>query len=224
MRSVRLRLKESRDHGYSLTERLLSMMIFSILMALIFGLFITMTYQASDNLGRTRAVEQARLGLSQIDRQVRSGNLILNPAAEGLAVSGVEPHYSLRILTQEGGAEKCVQWRVFDQNSDGFSNLEFRSWDPGPVNVEGWSVVAQNLVGPEPETIEADDPESWPPFWVDDSSGGSTDAQSIQITLRMLDPKADADSKPIPLTSTVTGRNTVFGGYGSNYCSPVPSP
>lgn len=97
------------DQGFSLVELLVSMTIFSVLMALIFSLFITMLNQSSDNLARTRSVEQARLGISQIDRQVRSGNVILDPANDGLTEAGVPPYYSLRVYTQENGDDKCAQ-------------------------------------------------------------------------------------------------------------------
>src|SRR6187402_2032715 len=75
------------DKGYNLVELLVAMTIFSVLIAALIGLMIAMMGQAKDNLARTRAVEQARIGLSQIDRQVRSGNLILDPALEGFALS-----------------------------------------------------------------------------------------------------------------------------------------
>lgn len=220
----RLKRRVRDDQGFSLTELLVSMTIFSVLMALIFGLLITMTYQASDNIGRTRSVEEARLGLSQIDRQVRSGNLILDPAMDGETQSGVEPNYSLRILTQEGGgAPKCVQWRVIDENGDGFAELQFRRWDPGPVDVQPWTRVASNVVAPEVKPIDANDPESWPPFWLDPNLSTGTEAQNIRVTLRLKDPKAREDSRPIPLTTVLTGRNTVFGAP-IDECNPVPSP
>ena len=111
------------DRGLSLTELLISMAIFGILMAIVFSVLITITYQARDSLARAESVEQARLGISQIDRQVRSGNLIANPALETVANSGVPPYFSLRIYTQEDGEDKCVQWRVIDKDSDGFYNL-----------------------------------------------------------------------------------------------------
>ena len=47
----------------------------------------------------------------QIDRQVRSGNVIADPANEGTALSGVEPYYALRVYTQTDGVFQCVQWR-----------------------------------------------------------------------------------------------------------------
>lgn len=211
------------DGGFTLVELLVAMTIFSILMALILSLMITMMNQAKDNLGRQRAVEQARLGLSQIDRQIRSGNLILDPALDGTTESGVGANYSLRIYTQEGGDDKCVQWRVIFYGSSAFGQLEYREWDPADTTtVTSWSRVASNLVKPT-ASFSATDPQSWLPFWVDTTLPTGTDAQNIRITLRLSDPDALTGSKPQVLTSVVTGRNTVFG-YPSLTCNSVPTP
>jgi hypothetical protein len=201
------------------------MTIFSILMALIFGLFITILNQSTDNLARTRSVEQARLGIAQIDRQVRSGNVILDPANDGFTEAGVPPYYSLRVYTQENGDDQCAQWRViFDDPSDRFGRLEFREWNAGdPSTSTSWSSVANNVEAPV-GTFVASNAETWPPFWVDDTTStgtSSTKAQNIRITLRMGDPQSDLDAKPASVTSVVTGRNTVFGDSPDN-CTAIP--
>ena len=219
----RFRRARREEGGFTLVELLVSMTIFSLLMAVILSLMITMMNQAKDNLGRQRAVEQGRLGLSQIDRQIRSGNLILDPINDGVAESGVPANYSLRIYTQEGGDEMCVQWRVIFYSASQFGQLEYREWEPlDTTTVTPWSRVASNLVAPT-ATFAATDPKSWPPFWVDTTLPTGTDAQNIRITLRLGDPDAKAGSKPQTLTSVVTGRNTVFG-YPSLTCNSVPTP
>jgi prepilin-type N-terminal cleavage/methylation domain-containing protein len=222
---MRRRIQRARreEGGFTLVELLVSMTIFSVLMAVILSLMITMMYQAKDNLGRQRAVEQGRLGLSQIDRQIRSGNLILDPLNDGVAESGVPANYSLRIYTQEGGDDMCVQWRVIFYDSSEFGQLEYREWDPvDTTTATPWSRVASNVVAPT-SAFAATDPQSWPPFWVDTTLPTGTDAQNIRITLRMSDPDAKTSSKPQVLTSVITGRNTVFG-YPSLTCNVVPTP
>ena len=156
---LRQRIRDRDESGFSLVELLVAMTIFSLLMAILTGLFITIMNQANDNLGRQRAVEQARLGLSQIDRQIRSGNLIIDPGLDGPGVSGVPKNYSLRIYTQEGGDDKCVQWRViFPDAASDFGALEFRSWQLAYTStVTAWSRVASNLVAPTVVPLDAKD-------------------------------------------------------------------
>jgi len=221
-------LDSGRDGGLTLVELLVAMSIFGVLMALVFSLMIQLTYQASDALGRARSVEEARLGISQIDRQIRSGNVIVDPSTGTVANSGVAANYSLTILTQEGGAPKCAQWRVIDSDGDTFGELQFRSWEPGwaaPV-AKPWGVVAHNVVAPTKTPFVITDPETWPPFFVDKptaASGPGNYAENIRVTLRMKDPQARGNSKPIAVSSIVTGRNTVFG-YSATSCNPIPAP
>ncbi len=220
---LRQRLRDRDDKGFSLVELLVAMLIFSLLMALLTGLLITIMNQANDNLGRQRAVEQARLGLSQIDRQIRSGNLILDPGLDGEAVSGVPENFSLRIYTKEGGEDMCVQWRViFPDAASDFGALEFRSWQPADISTAtSWHRVASNLVAPTVVPVDDTDSQSWPPFWLDPSLPTGSDAQNIRVTLRLSDPSARSDAKPQVLTSVVTGRNTVFG-YSALNCATAP--
>lgn len=225
----RTRAGRARDQGFTLTELLIAMGLFGLLMSITFGVLIMVTNQTKDTIARQQAIQQARIGLSQIDRQVRSGNLILNPEDEEFDNSNTDPFYSMRILTQEDREARCAQWRVIDHDDDTFGNLEFRSWNPlFPEDVTTWSVVAFNVVemGIHPEDtsdIDPDDPSTFPPFWVDDTMAGDTEAQFIRVTLRIKDPGSREDSKPISVTTVLTGRNTVFG-YSSTSCSDVPPP
>ena len=169
MASRTARLRSRDDSGFTLVELLVTLTLFSGLMALLLGLFIQLTYQGADVLAQQRAVEQARLGLSQIDRQIRSGNLILDPAAEDPDDSGVPAYYSLRIYTQEGGVATCAQWRVIFLDGGGYADLQYREWSPAsPSTVTAWATVASNLVAPTPGFDESDasttaNEQMWPP-------------------------------------------------------------
>lgn len=232
IRAMRRRLR--KDEGFSLTEMLVVMAIFGVLMAITFSILVVVMKQTRDSEARVRSLAQMRLGLSQIDRQVRSGNLIRDPADEvGTAGSSedVPPYYSMRIYTQEGGEARCAQWRVIDHEDDGYGNLEFRTWDPtypASTDVDDWHVVARNILDvgarpdpDDPDAIDPNDPLTWPPFWADSSLGSSTDAQFVRITFRFKEPEQSSYTKPASVTSVVTGRNTVFG-YPSTSCSNVP--
>lgn len=222
---LRKRLGDHRDGGYSLTELLVSMIIFGIVMGITFGILITITNQSKDTLARIRALEEAKLGISQIDRQVRSGNVIMDPKYESDATAGVPKYYSMRIYTQAGAVPLCAQWRVKDKNGDGYGDLEFRTWKPGPLDVQEWSAVAHNLVKMDfsGTTPSADRPEDWPPFWVDNSETAATQAQFVRVTLRLRDPSEREGGKPTSVTTVITGRNTVFG-YSQTLCASAPTP
>ncbi|WP_084101402.1 PilW family protein [Demequina sp. NBRC 110051] len=229
LNSFRLRKEE---HGFTLVELVVTMAVFSVIMAIVFAVLIQMMGLTKESVARSDSIQQARLGLSQIELQVRSGAVIRNPEAENVADSGASKFYSMRILTELNGNPTCAQWRVVDSAGSGRGNLEFRTWDPAyPVveQVSDWGVVARDLVlvdvAPEDSSdIDPEDAGTWPPFWVDDSVGGDTEAQFVRVTLRLKSAEQSESSKPTSVTTMVTGRNTVFGNYTDESCSPVPAP
>lgn len=201
------------------------MIIFGIVMGITFGILITITNQTKDTLARVRALEEAKLGISQIDRQVRSGNVIMDPALEPPGAADVPAYFSMRIYTQAGTEPRCAQWRVKDKDGDGYGDLEFRSWKPGPLDATEWTAVAHNLVkmdftGGVPK---ANEPENWPPFWVDSTENAATQAQFVRVTLRLKDPRERDGGRPTTVTTVITGRNTVFG-YSQTLCAAAPPP
>jgi len=208
----------ANDSGWTLTELMISMMIFAGLLAATFSILITVSRQTADNLGHVRQVDQLTLGMMQIDREVRSGNVISNPSAEPSANSGVAPGYSLRVYTQADGVFQCVQWRVIFTAGVDQGRLEFRSWDPAWMstgNVKDWQVVARDLV--DQHLVDAT---AKLPFTNEVAAGGSS-AQSVRISLWAKDAKSSARSKASAVSSVLTGRNTVFG-YPSDECAAIP--
>ncbi|WP_315095261.1 type II secretion system protein [uncultured Cellulomonas sp.] len=224
---ARLDADGRRDAGWTLVELIVSMGIFGLLLALVFSILVTVSMQTKDNLARTRAVDETQIGLMQIDRQVRSGNVIADPANESAAMSGVAPYYALRVYTQTDGVFQCVQWRVRFPTGSSFGVLEYRSWKPtwqSTGGVEAWRTVARSIVKPATSTVVAADRSTWPPFFVQANDAEiSSSAQTIRVTLRVKDPAQRASSAPATVTSTLTGRNTIFG-YPADTCSPVPAP
>lgn len=210
--------EDEREQGMTLTELLVSMLIFSGLIAIVFGVLIQVMNQTRDSVARERQIQELRVAMMQIDRQVRSGNVITDPASETIASSGVAPGFSLRVFTQTDGNFQCVQWRViFDDPTDEFGELQFRTWKPEDVvaSVTPWSVVARNLVRP------ASGPD---PFEKSAASSVASSAQSVDVTLWTRDPEAAQRGKPAVVSTALTGRNTVYGTAYGTECSVVPSP
>lgn len=188
------------DAGVTLVELLITMIIFSLVMAMTYGVLITVQRQTKDQIARADAVGDARLALQQIDRQVRSGNVLYNPSTEPLPLS-------MRIYTQANGDQRCVQWQVVG------GLLRSRSWSPTWTTdglVGDWGVVARNVVNTSAS----------PPFAL---QGGSTayGSRLVDISLQVKSP--DSGGEPINVTSSLSGRNTAYG-YDPGVCTPVPAP
>ena len=219
-RAVRRVRARPRDEGWTLIELMVSMSIFIALLTIVFSLLVTMSQQTADNMSRSQQVAEVRLGLSQIDRQVRSGNVISDPNLETYANSGVPVNYSLRVYTQTDGTNRCAQWRVIFPSGPPTGTggeLQFRSWQTDWLStgvVTAWRVVARDLVMPTPPTDT--------PFQRVTAPASSI-AQSVQVTLQVKAPGSRSASAPTVIATVLTGRNTIFG-YPADECAAVPTP
>lgn len=205
--------RRQKDGGYTLVEALVVMMIFGIVIAIVMGIVIEVSYGAADNMTRVSQVRNAELALAQIDRQVRSGNVISDPNEESDTASGVPAGDSLRVFTQTDGVHQCVQWRVKYADDDERGVLEYRSWDPQwetvGGNVDDWSVVARDIVANDEHQA----------FHKKDT--GQSETSSVQITVFVQGERTQ--SKPTAVSTTLTGRNTIYG-YPVDSCDNVPAP
>lgn len=221
MSRLRRRLRSNeREQGFSLVEITVSMTIFGGLMAIITAVFIASLNQSKDALARAESADAARLAISQLDAQIRSGSVIDDPEGESFSTTGVPPGFSVRILTERGGDQNCVQWRVL-LDGDDRGSLEFRTWPAwSPDDVSAWAQVATGLVGPE-EPFDALDTSTHDPFVLVTPSTGDSVIKSLAITLRVKSAGTREEGKPVLVSTTVTGRNTIFGRGGLE-CGNVP--
>ena len=201
-RALRRRWRAARtgDAGFSLVEMLVVILVTSGITGIAFLVLHTVQLQTRDNLGRVAQVQQAKLGLAQIDRQVRSGDVVVDPDQAG------ELSRSLRVYTQVDGVRACVQWQV----DPAANTLRFRTWAPGGTGVQPWRVVARHLRAQQP-----------PKNFEKVTDNGGSQAQSVLVRL-WLDAD-EAGGKPVEVTTVLSGRNTVYG-YPADVCSPVPLP
>lgn len=210
------RARRSGDDGVTLVELLISMTIFSIVIALTYSVLLTIQRQTKDTTARADSVGDARVVLQQIDRQVRSGNVLYSPANEigttGCTATTVAPSLTpnagncMRIYTQANGDQRCVQWQVTG------GVVRSRSWSPTWETdglVSDWAVTAHNTVNTA----------SSPPFIL---QGGATayGSRLVDIELRIKNPQSKG--APVNVTSSLSGRNTAYG-YDPGICSPVPA-
>lgn len=207
------------EAGLTLIELLISMIIFSVVIALSYAALINVQRQTSDTVARADATGNARLALQQIDRQVRSGNVLYSPSAEIIpGATGAEQCQAstdatrpnagtcMRVYTQANGVEKCVQWQVQSVTQV----LRVRSWSPAWVTdgqVSDWSTVARSVTNTS----------ATPAFAL--ASGTQYGSRLMDLSLLVKNPTARGNA--IDVSSSLSGRNTAYG-FDPGVCTPIP--
>ena len=202
------------DEGMTLAELLVAMFVMGIAM-MIFSSVLASVQRgvvAQESLNRT--LESARLAVQQLDREIRSGNVLYDPALENNgqpSCTGCEPGFTLRIATQSNadtrGGHTCVLWQIDDQE-----RLLTRRWPPNvPADATAWRVVATGLVNRAlGEAAFAID--------TDPLKGGRT----LNITLALNQDLEDRPGQTVRIRAALTGRNTSYD-YPTNVCSTTPA-
>jgi prepilin-type N-terminal cleavage/methylation domain-containing protein len=198
-----------RDDGFTLIE----MSIVGALLSVVVGATVLVMNGAQTNLGReiSRADsnDQVRLAMQSVDRDVRSGDVLYNPADEVYAAGEIAPGMSMRIYTESNQptrGKRCVQWRI---TSDG--ELQQRNWaptDPAGTNT-GWRITATGITN-RAEAVAA---------------FARPNPGTLNIVNIVLRANTDATKgKPVQVDASVSGRNTTFFS-ASEPCGPAsPAP
>jgi type II secretory pathway pseudopilin PulG len=192
---------------------LTELMITVALLLVVTGAFLTfvnsMNRAVLEETDRSRANDQARLAIEQLDREVRSGNYIYDPQNE----PNPYQYLQLRVYTQANAPTRtpgvqCVQWRIQD------GELRRRSWPSGDTSaVTAWRVVAENIVNADPAVDEA-------AFRIDNDA--NTGGRTLDVTFYVDVDADDAVTRPVRIETSLTARNTP-SGYTSSVCNPAPS-
>jgi prepilin-type N-terminal cleavage/methylation domain-containing protein len=200
----------SEERGLTLVEMMVTMMILGIALAIFMSVLFSVQRGVVLQEQRTARNDQARLAIQALDRELRSGNLLYDPASESV------PYYSLRIYTQSNAPTRatptdnptgttCVQWLLEGEK------LQTRQWVPyDATTATSWRTVAEGIVN---RSVSP----NVPLFTVDPDpyKGGRT----IQVTLLVNDDYANHPEQTIRLQAALTGRNTTYG-YLQNACTP----
>lgn len=187
----------------TLIELLVSMGVFSVIMAFVYGVMISVMNQSRDIEARESSVSNVRLALQQMDRQIRSGNVFYDPN------NPADPDYlpmSMRVYTQANGEQKCIQWQV------NAGVLRSRSWSPTWQTdglVTAWATVARGVVN---SNTVAERPFSLP-------NTTQYGPRLLDVRLLVKDPRATGGKQL--LESSLSGRNTQYG-FDSGICRPAP--
>lgn len=206
---------DDAEAGFSILEVLITMVVFGIAMGIVTQAVVKVQTYARDVQVSADANGEARLALADIDRQVRSGNVLYSPANETspstCTAVGTDAGTCMRVYTQANGFERCVQWQLIaDPATPSTQQLRSRSWSPTwqtDGQFSGWSIKARNL-----------NAATTPPFIL---QGAATPSSSryLVVYVEANDPRRPG--KPVPLTSSLAGRNTNYG-YDAGLCSPAP--
>jgi prepilin-type N-terminal cleavage/methylation domain-containing protein len=197
------------QEGMTLVELMVTVALLSVVVGIFLSVLVSVQNHVAREERRQRANDQVRLAIQQLDREVRSGNVFRDPAAEptNSSLGQVGGGMGLRIYTQANadtrGGSRCVQWRIAG------GNLQARDWTVSwrtDGKVSGWRVVAEGIVNPS----------GTPAFDLDTSSnfGG----RILNITFVVNPGAGDSD---VVVRESVTGRNTQYG-YPVSVCDDIP--
>ncbi len=180
-------------------ELSVTMAVLSVAMVMVLSVLDVVQRGVVQVESRSRGVDEARLAVRQIDRQIRSGNVLYTPESSGMA---------LRVYTQANGVQKCVQWRVVGRQ------LQWRSWATTWLtdgNVSPWRVVADDVAN---ATVVPP-----VPMFSLDTSQPEFGQRVMRISILAIDD--ERAGRPARVDLSVTGRNTQ-SGYSGAVCNDVP--
>jgi type II secretory pathway component PulJ len=215
---IRTRRVKRGEEGFTLVETMVASALLIIVLGMCFTFMVSMQNVVSREDSRAQSNDQAALAAHEVDRQIRSGNVLYDPSQEG-ANAGTNPDgtaipagFSLRIYTQANGTERCVQWRVLNTKA-----LQKRSWSEAwesDNQVSQWATVATGIVNTS----------SQPPFALDSSSGFGGSANSRLVNIDFVANNNTKKGASTEVQLSVSGRNTEYFPTNSGLCTDIPTP
>jgi prepilin-type N-terminal cleavage/methylation domain-containing protein len=128
-----LRRVHRDERGYSLTELLVSMAIFAILLALITAATISMFSSLRRQTGQTDNLDNSRKVITLLDKQVRYANAVNTPG------TGTDGNFYVEWRTGNLNQQQtCYQWRWVTAAK----TLEWRTWQPDLFGGAGTPVAS----------------------------------------------------------------------------------
>ncbi|HEX2062793.1 MAG TPA: type II secretion system protein [Acidimicrobiales bacterium] len=198
------------EAGFTLVEVITVTAVLSIVLAVTVGVLWSVQSGVSKATSRSQSNDSVRLAVQELDRQIRSGNVLYDPASENDPANGIRPGLSLRIYTQANAptnnpANRCVQWRVHQ------GKLQVRSWSTAWRTdgvVSGWRTVVGDMVN-----------DSTTPAFALDRSEVLFGERVMRVSL-VSNAKTEA-GEPVRIDASITGRNTQYE-FPRAVCADVP--
>lgn len=188
-----------------------AVMLMAIAAAIYLGALTSVYTGVNRQQRRSEINDEARLAIEQIDREVRSGNILFDPtesfAAPACGGYACVSNFSVRVYTQANATtrtppQQCVQYLING------TNLLRRAWAPGGgSSLAGWQIIATDIVNRNvsPQV----------PAFVRDPGN-----RVLDVTLLVNNRFGQADApRTVRIESSIAIRN-----YGTgDPCSPIPS-
>lgn len=211
MRS-RLRALRRDEGGTTLIEIAVTMLLLGVVMSMFLAFVSSMQSAEGRQQGRVRRNDDVRLALAQLDREIRSGNVLYDPSAESDVAGDVVPGMSLRIYTQADAPNRnpgnqCSQWRI---TGDTLQTRRWANTDPAGTVTEWWTVaehIVNRTVSPQVQAFSLD------------TATASYGSRLMKI--RIVVDRPDDSAPPEEMDLSLTGRNTQYK-YPTDICSVVP--
>lgn len=193
----------SGGDGVSLVEVMVTLGLLGLVLAIFSTAMVSMFGSVHTAERRSESNDAVRLAMQELDRQMRSGNVIRDPSLE------VPAGMSLRIYTQTNAPtateeNRCVQWRVLDER------LQTRAWPhDNPAAATTWRTVAEHIYNEVRgrTAFEFDD----------DQPGFGQRIVRVSFVVNR-DERAGSDSE---VSASLTGRNVQFG-FPLTLCETIP--
>jgi prepilin-type N-terminal cleavage/methylation domain-containing protein len=198
------------EDGFTLAELVVATAILSIVLLVFTTTFATIKRYVSEQQVRSINNDNVRLALENLDRLVRSGNVLTDPSIVNTDCKATGSAYQCLVAySQANGTTllpaRCIQWRV-----DG-TILETRWWEPGEkaTTTTAWREVAtgiQNLqTSPVTQTFRLDpDP--------------MKQGRSVEVLFIVGTGAGGIDGPVARVEASLTARNTSYG-YLSDACA-----
>jgi len=204
-----------REEGFTLVEMMIAVALLGVVLAIFLTTFAAVQTAASREDQRSRNNDQARLAVEELDREIRSGNVLFDPAKENQGITscaGCVAGYTLRVYTQSNYPTRgsvCRLWRITDAG-----DLETRYWPalpPGSISgATPWMTVASGIANAQAK----------PP--VPAFSLEPTLERTVDIFLLVNADYTRHPEETVRIQVSVTGRNTAQL-FPENVCLKVPS-
>jgi type II secretory pathway pseudopilin PulG len=192
---------------------MVAMAILGIVLVVFLSTFASVQSAVSREDDKARNNDQARLAMEELDREIRSGNVLYDPSKEAGPPSGVPSctgcvgGFTLRIYTQSNATTRlpapgyeCRLWRITD-----VQELQTRFWTPGQGEFASpWSTVATGIVN----RIVPSGPVT--AFALTSDYANKFD-RTIDIALLVNNDWDHYKSDTVRIESSLTGRDTTYG-------------